>query len=126
MSGLLPQAEGQGQTSVGALWVAPDSGHSNGDQSLGLHLPLILEEGRLGSKQLPLHLAEGAGTEAKRGPSVASWPCQQIQPGWAGAKGTALWPGSPQTRMEWGLLENGKLACFVFVFFLMFFTFFTS
>lgn len=88
------QARAQGQT--GERVLGPLSAHpkwkgqatSMEDQSLGLQLPLTLEEGGEvsgalqgegeASSRLSIWL-QGAGTEAKRGPSVASSPASFLE-----------------------------------------------
>lgn len=60
---------------------------------------------------------QGAGTEAKRGPSVTSGPASSLKQAGVGDGGTAVWPRSSQAKMAMGAFKeggNGGFVCFFF------------
>lgn len=108
---------------------------------MGLQVPLTPKEGRRGggrevsgssgdgeaSSRLSIWL-QGAGTEAKRGPSVASISASSLEQAGLGrgVRGTAVWPRSSQAKMGMGAISGEyevRVLCFVFFRFLIFFHF---
>lgn len=104
-------------TPDGKIWATPME-----DQSLGLQVPLTPKEGRRGeggrevlgssgdgeaSSRLSIWL-QGAGTEAKRGPSVASISASSLEQAGLGrgVRGTAVWPRSSQAKMGMGAISG--------------------
>lgn len=119
----LLQAGGQSQTGEGALGLlglAPDGkiwATPMEDQSLGLQLPLILEEDGVGGvleffggwrgKQPPFHLAAGSWDRGQEGPicRLPVLPASLSRLGWRGGWGGQLsGPGLLRPRWEQGPL----------------------
>lgn len=68
---------------------------------------------------------QGAGTEAKRGPSVASISASSLEQAGLGrgVRGTAVWPRSSQAKMGMGAI-SGEYEVRVLLFFFRFLIFF--
>lgn len=95
-------------TPDGKIWATPME-----DKSLGLQLPLIMEEGGglslgmlqgWGSRQAPLHLAAGSWDRGQEGPicRLLVLPATLSRLGSVKRMGTAVWPRSCRTEMGIG------------------------